>query len=94
MRTLILLSALCGACVNQATLPWQITQTEDSRTVTGCEFLGLVHGRPPAVSGLEPGDAVGAHNDAMNEAAALGATHLVWRTVNAGTAQGSAFRCH
>ena len=93
MRKLVLLSALCAGCANQATLPWRITQTEDPRAVAGCEFLGLVRGRAPAVSGLEPADTVGAHNAAMNEASALGATHLLWQTLDETEAEGSAFRC-
>ncbi len=93
MRKLVLLSALCAGCANQATLPWRIAQTEDPGAVAGCEFLGLVHGRGPAVTGLEPADVVGAHNAAMNEASALGATHLLWRRMNEEEGEGSAFRC-
>jgi len=93
LRKFVLVSVFCAACANQATPPWRITQTEDPQSVTGCEFLGLVHGRAPAVAGLEPSDVVGAHNDAMNAASALGATHLLWRTLEEGAASGSAFRC-
>ena len=93
MRKFILLTALCAACANQATPPWRVTQTEDPQSVNDCEFLGLVHGQPPAVAGLEPSDVVGAHNAAMNEASSLGATHLLWRTMDAQAAEGSAFRC-
>ncbi len=93
MRKLIFLAALCAGCANEARLPWQVTQTEDPQAVKDCEFLGLVHGQPPAVAGLEPTDVVRAHNAAMNEASSLGATHLLWRTMDAQTAEGSAFRC-
>ncbi len=68
----------------------------DEAMVEGCEYLGDVDGTSgwgniAASTGIE-----NAKKEAMQKAAALGATHVVWRQVSGGYSpyvSGRAYRC-
>lgn len=68
----------------------------DARMVESCAFLGDVQGTS-GVGGLRAGTGIeNAKNEARDKAAQLGATNIVWGTIEGGmgaTASGKAYQC-
>ncbi len=84
------------SCATRLSAAGALIKEVDQSAVAGCEFVGKVEG----TSGWEglsstPGITQG-KNEALNDAARRGITHVVWDQVSKGVAQsvtGRGFRC-
>ena len=95
--SVVLLSILpCSGCVTTLTPAARQIHSSDERMVANCEFLGEVQGSSgfgnlAATQGMQ-----NARNEAMEQAAQLGATNIVWTNIAGGFspyATGRAYRC-
>ena len=96
--TLIALLALpfVAACATSRSQAAMRVQEADASVVAGCTFLGEVSGTSgwgglAASTGIE-----NAKNQALDQAAKKGATHVVWNALAGGwgpSASGKAYRC-
>jgi hypothetical protein len=93
MKRLLLVLGLSGCAVQPTQQALQIRQTRDLAEVKGCDYLntfigGDLLGGP---EGMQRAKAV-----ALNQAAKLGPTHIVWTGLNMVPvrAVGDAYRCN
>ncbi len=98
MRFMIVLPLMLVGCATAPSPQAVAVRDADAKMVEGCEFVAYVSGES-AVSGLF--QSVGKSNAriyAEEEAAAKGATHIVWDKIESsywsgGSASGKAYRC-
>jgi len=81
-----------------ASSPQTEVKDADERMVQQCQFLGHVSGGSMLGGAMQRRARERAQNEAIREAAKLGATHIVWRNVHStssqgATADGDAYRC-
>lgn len=105
VKHLLLLSSLLGCFAFEVMTPIlaneEQVQDADTATVAGCAFLGSVEGGSFWGGGLfaEQGRN-SAKKDARGDAAKLGATHIIWDTIDGGgygrtgSASGRAYDCN
>jgi uncharacterized lipoprotein len=93
---LVVVVPLLAACSTSRSAAAQKVQEADSSMVAGCTFLGDVSGTSgwgglAASTGIEY-----AKNQALDQAAKKGATHVVWNTLAGGmssSVSGKAYKC-
>ena len=93
---LVIVVPLLGACATSRSAAANRVQEADSNMVAGCTFLGEVSGTSgwgglAASTGIE-----NAKNQALEQAAKKGATHVVWNALAGGwgpSVSGKAYRC-
>lgn len=87
---------LASGCAIQETAAASSIRIADAQMVKGCKFLGNVEGTS-GWSGLAASTGQDSSmNQALNEAARLGATDVVWENVNSSwgsEAFGAAYKC-
>lgn len=102
---LILVGGCCGSliaflftgCATTLSTSAQRVKTSDPSEVSGCKLVADVHGSSgwgnlAASTGMQ-----NAKNEALEQAASAGATHIVWTNVAGGYspfATGNAYRCN
>lgn len=93
---LIILTLIISGCATSRSVGASRIQEADSATVSGCKYLGEVHGSSgwgnlAASVGME-----NAKNEAWERASELGATHIVWNQIMGGyspSVSGKAYLC-
>lgn len=93
----LLVMFLLGGCATTSSISAQRVKVADAPEVSGCKFLKDVHGSSgwgnlAASTGME-----NAKNEALEQAASAGATHIVWTNIVGGYspfATGKAYRCN
>ena len=93
---LIMLSLIVSGCATSRSVGASRIREADSTTVSGCKYLGDVHGSSgwgnlAASVGME-----NAKNEAWERASELGATHIVWNQISGGYSpyvSGKAYYC-
>jgi hypothetical protein len=93
---IVVVTFAIGGCATPLSSKASAVREADESMVAGCTYLGDVAGTSgwgnlAASAGIE-----NAKHEAMEKAAALGATHIVWRSLTGGyspTATGRAYRC-
>jgi hypothetical protein len=93
---LLIFSVLVTGCATSLSKEGHSVQAADERMVANCTFLGEVQGSSgwgnlAASQGMQ-----NARNEAQEEAAKLGATHVVWMNIAGGYspfAVGRAYKC-
>ena len=91
--TLLLISAGCATTLSPAAAS---IQPADQSTIVGCTFVGDVSGSSgwgnlAASQGMQ-----NAKNEGLEQAAAMGATHVIWVNIAGGYspyANGKAYKC-
>ena len=96
LAPMVLIILLLSSCA--ATPKARGIQEADSHMVANCKFLGSVHAASMWGGCLYQGVGFSsAKNQALNKAAKLGATHIVWMNLEGGLrggfASGRAYRC-
>ncbi len=94
--TIFFLTSVLSGCATTPSPRALSIQDADYRKVENCQFIGDVHGSSgwgnlAASTGIQ-----NAKNEAREQAAAMGATHIVWVQVAGGYspyAVGKAYRC-
>jgi len=94
--TLLACLALCSSCAVAPSSTAARVQDADAKMVASCKYLGEVQGSSgwgnlAASAGME-----NAKNEARENAAKLGATHLLWNNINGGFSpyvSGKAYSC-
>ena len=88
---------LC-ACATSQSLAAKKIQESDVTRLASCRILGTVSGNSSSGGWTAAGLKESAMAEALNDAAALGATHIVWQSVvkanTGGLATGQAYRCN
>lgn len=85
-----------ASCVTQETPAASRIRIADQNMVTKCRFLGDVRGTSGFSGVAAATGQQNAMNEALNKAAKMGATDVVWNTVASGwgsNAFGAAYRC-
>lgn len=93
MRRAIVLVLLVSGC---ATIPPASVMDADEAMVASCRYLGEVAGTSAWGGVVASYGMKSAQNSGRTQAARMGATHVVWRTVTAGaspSASGRAYNC-
>jgi len=95
---LVLAVLLCQACVSARSSDAASIRDSDESQVVGCEFLGHLSGSSMLGGAVQARARENAKTAALEQAAKLGATHVVWSSVastvmNGASAQGRAYRC-
>jgi len=93
---LMILALIISGCATSRSVGASRIQEADSATVSGCMYLGEVHGSSgwgnlAASVGME-----NAKNEAWERASELGATHIVWNQIMGGyspSVSGKAYLC-
>lgn len=96
MRAIILASLALAGCATTLSKTGKQVQVSDQQTVRGCALVATVQGS----SGWgNLAASAGMHNakvEARDKAGAMGATHIVWASIQGGyspCAVGDAYRC-
>jgi hypothetical protein len=81
---ILLTSIIASGCATTLSHPAIKIQEADAKMVEGCTYVGDVHGSSgwgnlAASTGIQ-----NAKNEAIEKAAALGATHIVWTNISGG----------
>ena len=98
MKTILILAlaALISGCATSASPQAQAIKDADATTVTACTYVGDVTGTS-GVGGLRAATGIeNAKNAAREKASAMGATHIVWGSVQGGfgpSVAGKAYKC-
>ena len=93
---LIILPLFISGCATSRSISASRIQDADSAMVSGCKYLGEVHGSS-GWGNLAASVGMGnAKNQASERAAELGATHIVWNQIMGGyspSVSGKAYLC-
>jgi hypothetical protein len=98
-RGLLLLALLtCSCATTLSARARKVQEVSDSpELVQRCVFLGSVQGQSTLGGMYQATAAANAHNDALEQAADMGATHIVWTEQAVGysgaTVRGKALNC-
>ena len=93
---LLMLTLIISGCATSRSVGASRIQEADSATVSGCKYLGEVHGSSgwgnlAASVGMD-----NAKNEAWEKSSELGATHIVWNQIMGGyspSVSGKAYLC-
>jgi len=95
---LVLSTWVLASCVSAPSRPAAAIAEADDHAVSQCKFVGLVTGNSLLGGAVQRRARENAKTHALEDAAKLGATHIVWTEVassisNGANAQGRAYRC-
>lgn len=92
----VMLISMVSGCATSLSPKASFVQSADSRMVEDCIFLGDVHGSS-GWGGLAASQGmINSRNETLEQAARIGATHVVWGNITGGfspSAYGKAYNC-
>ena len=100
IKLLFLLSTiiLLPSCTTSPSIRAQAVSEADSYTIRNCRYLGEVEGSSSHAGIASSYIGIpNAKNEAKDKAAALGATHIMWGTIEPNywvSVKGKAYKCH
>jgi len=94
----LIATTICFVVLACASAPPPEIKDADAKMVEQCTFVGHVNGSSLLGGAVQRTARRHAREDAMREAAKLGATHIVWSSVRSAyyetaSAEGDAYRC-
>jgi hypothetical protein len=93
---LLLLLSIISGCATSRSIEASKIREADIATVSGCKYLGEVHGSSGWGNLAASVGMANAKNEAWEKAAELGATHIVWNQIVGGSSpsvSGKAYHC-